>query len=71
MSFIDMAYLKKTDLNGGILTYRRKKTGQKLHIKWESCMQEIVDKYHIPDSEYLMSIINPHSRFPERIDLLR
>ena len=66
MSFIDMAYLKKTDLNGGILTYRRKKTGQKLHIKWESCMQEIVDKYDIPDSEYLMSIINPHSRFPER-----
>ena len=34
-------------------------------------MQEIVDKYYIPDSEYLMSIINPHSRFPERIDLLR
>lgn len=66
MSFIDMAYLKKTDLNGGILTYRRKKTGQKLHIKWESCMQEIVDKYYIPDSEYLMSIINPYSRFPER-----
>jgi len=27
MSFIDMAYLKKTDLENGVLTYRRKKTG--------------------------------------------
>ncbi len=28
MSFVDMAYLKKTDLQNGILTYRRRKTGQ-------------------------------------------
>ena len=27
MSFIDMAYLKKTDLQGGVLCYRRRKTG--------------------------------------------
>mgnify|MGYP007042502631 CR=1 FL=1 len=25
MSFVDMAFLKKTDLNNGMLTYRRKK----------------------------------------------
>lgn len=30
MSFVDMAYLKKNDLKNGILTYRRKKTGQRL-----------------------------------------
>ena len=30
MSFIDMAYLKKKDLSNGILTYRRRKTGQQL-----------------------------------------
>ena len=35
MSFIDMAYLKKSDLHNGILTYRRRKTGQLLTIKWE------------------------------------
>ena len=28
MSFIDMAYLKKKDLQNGILSYRRHKTGQ-------------------------------------------
>jgi hypothetical protein len=37
MSFVDMANLKKADLRNGILTYRRKKTGQTLRIKWKSC----------------------------------
>ena len=32
MSFVDIAYLKKTDLQNGILTYRRRKTGQELSI---------------------------------------
>lgn len=36
MSFIDMAYLKKKDLQNGILSYRRRKTGQQLFIKWEN-----------------------------------
>ena len=40
MSFVDMAFLKKTDLNNGMLTYRRKKTGQLLSIRWEKCMQK-------------------------------
>ena len=47
MSFVDMAFLKKTDLNNGMLTYRRKKTGQLLSIRWEKCMQDIVDKYPV------------------------
>ena len=45
MSFIDMAYLKKSNLKNGILSYRRHKTGQQLHIRWESCMEETVKKY--------------------------
>lgn len=57
MSFIDMAYLKKKDLNDGILSYRRKKTGQLLSMKWEQCMQDIVDKYQENGSPYLLSII--------------
>ena len=59
MSFIDMAYLKKKDLSNGILSYRRRKTGQQLFIRWEKCMQEIVDKYNNPQSEYLLPIIKP------------
>ena len=57
MSFIDMAYLKKKDLSNGILSYRRRKTGQQLFIRWEKCMQEIVEKYDNPQSEFLLPII--------------
>lgn len=57
MSFVDMAYLKKKDLQNGILSYRRQKTGQKLFIKWESPMQEIVNKYNTANSPYLLPII--------------
>lgn len=57
MSFIDMAYLRKKDLQNGILSYRRRKTGQQLFIKWEKCMQEIVDKYPVNETEYLLPII--------------
>lgn len=45
MSFIDIAYLKKTDLSGGFLVYNRKKTGQQLIVKWEKDMDNIVQKY--------------------------
>lgn len=57
MSFIDMAYLKKTDLQNGILTYRRRKTGQMLFIRWEKSMQEIIDKYPVTGNVYLLPII--------------
>ena len=64
MSFIDMAYLKKKDLSNGILSYRRRKTGQQLFIRWEKCMQEIVDKYKTDnDNPYLLSILKyPYDR---------
>ena len=57
MSFIDMAYLRKKDLQNSILSYRRRKTGQQLFIKWEKCMQEIVDKSPVNETEYLLPII--------------
>ena len=66
MSFVDMAFLKKTDLNNGMLTYRRKKTGQLLSIRWEKCMQDIVDKYPGNYSTYLLPIII-HIRKDERL----
>ena len=57
MSFIDMAYLKKKDLQNGILSYRRQKTGQQLFVKWEKPMQEIVDKYDTNAIPYLLPVI--------------
>lgn len=57
MSFIDMAYLKKSNLKNGTLTYRRKKTNQLLTIKWTREMQSVLDKYGENPTEYLMPII--------------
>lgn len=57
MSFVDMAFLKKSDLRDGILTYRRRKTGQRLEIKWTSDMQSVLDKYPPNTSDYLLPII--------------
>ena len=57
MSFIDMAYLKKSDLQNGILTYRRRKTGQQLSINWEKCMEDIVSKYAQNQTDYLLPFI--------------
>lgn len=57
MSFVDMAYLKKTDIKDGILEYQRKKTGQKLSIRWEGIMQHIVDCHPTENSIYLLPII--------------
>lgn len=60
MSFVDMAYLKKKDLQNGILAYRRRKTGQQLFIRWEKCMQEIIDKYPDCHTDYLLPVIRTH-----------
>ena len=63
MSFIDIAFLKKKDLANGILSYRRRKTGQQLFIRWEKCMQDILDKYkENDDSPYMLPIIIPQAK---------
>ena len=60
MSFIDMAFLRKTDLKNRYVTYRRRKTGQQLIIEWTKEMQMILDKYPENNSDYLLPIIrNP------------
>lgn len=64
MSFIDMAHLKKKDLQNGFLSYRRRKTGQQLVVRWEKCMQEIVGKYPEDSlSPYLLPVL----KYPLRI----
>lgn len=57
MSFIDMAYLRKSDLDNGRVIYRRRKTGQQLTIEWTKEMQMILDKYPENPTQYLLPII--------------
>ncbi len=57
ISFIDLAYLKKSDLKNGHISYRRRKTNQLLNIEWVPEMQMLLDKYDENPTEYLMPII--------------
>jgi len=71
MSFIDLAYLKKSDLTNGFIAYRRRKTGQKLTVRWTREMQEILDKYPENETEYLFPVItsrtaNPRNQYRNR-----
>ena len=54
MSFVDMAYLRKSDLHDGVLDYCRRKTGQRLTIRWEQQMQRIVDRYPHTNDKFLL-----------------
>ncbi len=57
MSFIDMAYLKKSDVRGGYVVYRRRKTGQTLRIRWTQEMEDVLGRYPENKSDYLLPII--------------
>lgn len=58
ISFVDLAMLETGQLKNGYLTYSRQKTRQKLEIKWEKQMQEIVDRHHVEGSRYLLPILS-------------
>lgn len=59
MPFVDIAYLRKTDLRNGMLTYCRKKTNQCLTVEWENAQQKIIARYaqQTKNSPYLLPII--------------
>ncbi len=61
MAFVDMAFLKKTDLRDGVISYKRKKTSQLLEIKVTPAVQQILDRYkeETRNSSYLLPIILP------------
>ena len=57
MAFVDMAYLKTTDIAEGKLVYVRRKTGQQLTVHMEPCMQDILARYADKDRPYVFPII--------------
>ena len=66
MAFVDMAFLKKTDLKCGMISYSRRKTHQNLNIEWIKPMQAIVDKYaeQTKHSLYLLPILTGKESSP-------
>ncbi len=59
MAFVDIAYLKKSDISGGVISYIRRKTGQQMSVKVEPCAQNIIDHYvaKTKGSPYVFPII--------------
>ena len=59
ISFVDLAHLRKSDLRDGFLHYTRSKTGQRLIIRWEKKMQELLEKYQAQtaSSSYLFPFL--------------
>ena len=64
MPFVDLAFLKKSQVKDGYIDYRRHKTGQHIRVKIEPLMQEIIDKYARKDGLYLFPILT-HSNHEE------
>ena len=57
MPFVDVAFLKKSQIKGGILVYHRRKTDQVVQIKLEPCMQEIINRYRSDGSDYVFPFL--------------
>ena len=58
MAFVDIVFLKKSNIQNGIITYVRHKTGQELTIKIETKLQNIINRYEKKDSPYVFPILN-------------
>lgn len=59
MSFVDIAYLRQKNIRNGYIYYTRRKTGQRLSVRIEPAVQEIINRYHLPASStpYLFPIL--------------
>lgn len=59
MPFVDLAYLKKHDLDGNVITYRRRKTGRLLTVTLMPEAMKLIKQYMNtdPSSPYLFSLI--------------
>ncbi len=45
MAFVDVAFLRKEDIRDGVISYVRRKTGQRLAVGLEPCMELIIKRY--------------------------
>ena len=59
MAFVDIAYLKKSNIQDGMILYARHKTGQLLSIRIEPNIADIINRYKLytNDSPYVFPII--------------
>lgn len=57
MPFVDMAFMKKENVQFDSIYYMRHKTSQPVFVPLEPCMKEIIRKYQNSDTAYLFPIL--------------
>ena len=58
MPFINVAFMRKSQIEGDTLVYHRHKTGQRVSVYLEPCMQQIIRKYWCEDGDYVFPILS-------------
>lgn len=68
MSFIDMAYLRKSNVSGGFIRYIRRKTGQQIEIRITPELQTFMNLFaeETAGSEYVFPVIKNNGK-PARV----
>lgn len=68
MSFIDMAFLKKSNVSGGFIRYVRRKTGQQIEVRVTPELQLLMDFFagETTGSEYVFPVIKDNGK-PARV----
>ena len=56
--FVDLAHLRKSDVRDGYLIYHRRKTGKRVKVKIEPCMEEIISRHCNHNSLYLFPLLH-------------
>ncbi len=74
MPFVDLAFLRKSNIRNGYIVYSRHKNGQTIRIKIERQMQDIINMYARKESPYLfpiLSVTDPNAAMREYETKLR
>lgn len=57
MSFVDIAFLKKSDMNNGLITYSRRKTRQQLTVRVEPETSRLIESFGESKTGFLLPIL--------------
>lgn len=73
MPFVDIAFLRRQQVSDGQIIYYRHKTGTRIVVPLQPCMQEIINRYASSDSEYvfpLLSSVDPTEAYDQYLTQL-
>ncbi len=63
MPFVDVAFLQKRQISDNYIVYHRHKTGQRIKVKVEPPMWQIIHRYTCADSNYVFPILTGTDTF--------